>query len=45
MINNKQNIDNISPSNVAKYFLYKSMQDGDLVSPLKMQKLVYYGYV
>lgn len=34
----------ITPSDVAKYFLYRSMQDGELVSPLKMQKLVYYAY-
>lgn len=34
----------ITPSDVAKYFLYRSTQDGDLVSPLKMQKLVYYAY-
>lgn len=36
---------NIDPSDVAKYFLYRSTQDGELVSPLKMQKLVYYAYV
>lgn len=35
----------ITPSDVAKYFLYRSVKDGDLVSPLKMQKLVYYAYV
>lgn len=40
-----QSFRNISPSDVAKYFLYRSNQDGDLVSPLKMQKLVYYAYV
>ncbi|KKT42648.1 MAG: hypothetical protein UW64_C0016G0010 [Microgenomates group bacterium GW2011_GWC1_44_37] len=35
----------IIPSDIAKYFLYRSFQDGDLVTPLKMQKLVYYAYV
>lgn len=35
----------IIATDVAKYFLYRSSQDGDLVSPLKMQKLVYYAYV
>lgn len=34
----------ITPEDVAKYFLYRAQQDGDLVSPLKMQKLVYYAY-
>lgn len=34
----------ILPSDVAKYFLYRSAQDGDLITPLKMQKLVYYAY-
>lgn len=34
----------ITPSDVAKYFLYRAVQDGELVSPLKMQKLVYYAY-
>lgn len=27
---------------VAKYFLYKANQDGDLITNLKMQKLLYY---
>lgn len=36
---------NISSSDVAKYFLFRSTRDGDLVTPLKMQKLVYYAYV
>jgi len=27
---------------VAKYFLYKTSQDGDLITNLKMQKLLYY---
>lgn len=35
---------NISATDVAKYFLYRSFHDGDLISPLKMQKLVYYAY-
>jgi len=34
----------ISPSAVAKYFLVKAREDGELISPLKMQKLVYYAY-
>ena len=42
---NFQKLQNISPSDIAKYFLYRSNQDGELVSPLKMQKLVYYAYV
>lgn len=42
---NPQHISNkISPSDIAKYYLYRSMQDGELISPLKMQKLVYYAY-
>lgn len=44
MSNLNQNKSTINPSDVAKYFLYRSMQDGELVSPLKMQKLVYYAY-
>lgn len=34
----------IEASDVAKYFLYRSIEDGELISPLKMQKLVYYAY-
>lgn len=33
-----------SASDIAKYFLYRSIEDGELISPLKMQKLVYYAY-
>lgn len=44
MTHNIQGINKINPSDIAKYFLYRSMQDGELVSPLKMQKLVYYAY-
>lgn len=36
---------NMTPSDVAKFFLIRSIEDGDLISPLKMQKLVYYAYV
>ncbi|PJC28381.1 hypothetical protein CO054_00520 [Candidatus Shapirobacteria bacterium CG_4_9_14_0_2_um_filter_39_11] len=36
---------NISASDVAKYYLYRSTRDGELISPLKMQKLIYYAYV
>jgi uncharacterized phage-associated protein len=32
----------ISALDVAKYFLYKANKDGDLVTNLKMQKLLYY---
>lgn len=39
-----QKTSTIIPSDVAKYFLYRATQDGELISPLKMQKLVYYGY-
>ncbi len=30
---------------LAQYFLFKANLDGELISPLRMQKLVYYGYV
>ena len=33
-----------SPTDVARYFLYRATQDGDLITNLKMQKLVYYAY-
>lgn len=39
---NKKNI--ILPSDVAKYFLIRAEKDGELISPLKMQKLVYFAY-
>lgn len=35
----------ILPSNIAKYFLIKAEMDGGLISPLKMQKMVYFTYV
>jgi len=38
-------VDIVTPNTIAKYFLVKSRDDGDLVSPLKIQKLVYYAYV
>jgi uncharacterized phage-associated protein len=44
MINQIQKTGTIAPSDIAKYFLYRTIQDGDLISPLKMQKLVYYAY-
>lgn len=34
----------LTPNDIAKYFLLKTEQDGELISPLKMQKLVYYAY-
>jgi len=37
-------VDIVTPDLVAKYFLLKAKEDGDLVSPLKIQKLVYYAY-
>lgn len=38
-------VEGIVPSDIAKYYLVRSFDDGDLVSNLKMQKLVYYAYV
>lgn len=35
----------ISPSNIAKYFILRATHDGELISPLKMQKMVYFAYV
>ena len=35
----------IPPTDIAKFFLARSFEDGELISPLKMQKLVYYAYV
>jgi len=40
----KKTTDIVTPDLVAKYFLLKAKEDGDLVSPLKIQKLVYYAY-
>lgn len=37
--------DLISPIEIAKYFLIKAEKDGELITPLKMQKLVYFAYV
>lgn len=37
-------VSNLKPSDVAKYYLYRSTLDGELISPLKMQKLIYYAY-
>ena len=34
----------VAPSDIAKWFLAKSLEDGELISPLRMQKLVYYAY-
>ena len=34
----------LTPTDIAKYLLARACMDGDLVSPLKMQKLVYYLY-
>lgn len=44
-MNIQSNKTNIIASDIAKYFLYRSIQDGDLITPLKMQKLIYYAYV
>lgn len=35
----------IKSTDVARYLLAKANEDGGLISPLKMQKLVYYAYV
>jgi uncharacterized phage-associated protein len=35
----------IRSTDVARYFLARANEDGGLISPLKMQKLVYYAYV
>lgn len=39
-----ETLSNIHPSDVARYFLQRTFDDGELISPLKMQKLVYYAY-
>ena len=36
--------DLIKPNIIAKYFLIRAERDGDLITPLKMQKLVYFAY-
>jgi uncharacterized phage-associated protein len=36
--------DVISPKNIAKYFLLLSQRDGELITPLKMQKMIYFAY-
>lgn len=38
-------IKDFSSIDVAKYYLARTEFDGELISPLKMQKLVYYAYV
>lgn len=35
----------MTAQDIAKYYLARASSDGDLISPLKMQKLVYYAYV
>lgn len=35
----------ISPTDIAKYFIMKAENDGGLITPLKMQKMVYFAYV
>lgn len=37
--------DVISPKDIANYFLMRTAEDGELITPLKMQKLIYYAYV
>ena len=34
----------LSPENVAKYLLLKAAEEGDTITPLKIQKLVYLSY-
>ena|SRR3989338_8298183 len=36
--------DTISPKDIAKYFLIRAQEDGELISPLKIQKMVYFAY-
>lgn len=45
VLDKKYNNKELLPSDVAKYLLARALDDGELVSPLKMQKLVYYAYV
>ena len=35
----------VSAKDIARYFLHRAAEDGDLITPLKMQKLIYYAYV
>lgn len=37
--------DYLSPLDIAKYFYLRADFDGELISPLKMQKMVYFAYV
>jgi len=37
--------DIVTPLEIAKYFLIRAEKDGELITPLKMQKLVYFAYV
>jgi uncharacterized phage-associated protein len=37
--------DIISPKDIAKYFLLRASDDGDVITPLKMQKMIYFAYV
>jgi len=43
-MNEKYKVLNIEPSDIAKYYVYRASVDGDLITPLKMQKLVYFAY-
>lgn len=36
--------DVISPECIAKYFILRATDDGELITPLKMQKMVYFAY-
>ncbi len=38
------NNNNLTAEDVAKFLLDRAFDDGELISPLKMQKLVYYAY-
>jgi uncharacterized phage-associated protein len=38
-------VPSLTASDIAKYYLIRSTDDGELISPLKMQKLIYYAYV
>lgn len=35
---------NTSPQDIASFYLSRAIEDGDLITNLKMQKLVYYAY-
>lgn len=40
----KKQTSKLPPSDIARYFLLRAINDGDLITPLKMQKLLYFAY-